>query len=275
MNIQEIISSGLIEQYVLGLTTPAEAERIERLVREDARVRVAVAEAEASLEEYARLQSVQPDESVRSRVMTDLQRLRDQRGLQADSMQREAVAKPTRRVVKISGVIATAACVLFLVSLSLNGIYINKYRGLRDRYRNLLASQEQALAKNESMRARLETLESGLQILQNPDVQSVRLTGVAAREDAFAVVYWNTKTGSTYFGATNLTPPPPGKSYQLWAIVAGKPIDMGVYEPGRHVPLVQMKDAPGLQIATFAITLEKEGGSPTPTLDQMVAAGNT
>jgi len=62
---------------------------------------------------------------------------------------------------------------------------------------------------------------------------------------------------------------PSDKQYQLWAIVGGQPVDLGVYQTG--AAMQKMKNIEGAQM--FAITIEKAGGSATPTLDQMIVAG--
>ncbi len=70
-----------------------------------------------------------------------------------------------------------------------------------------------------------------------------------------------------------LPPPPSDKQYQLWVIVDGTPADMGVFEAIltgntlQEIPFVENPQA-------FTVTLEKRGGSPTPTLEEMVVIGN-
>ena len=62
---------------------------------------------------------------------------------------------------------------------------------------------------------------------------------------------------------------PSGKQYQLWAIVDGKPVDAGLITD--CIGLCKMKRIDRAQ--AFAITLEKAGGSPTPTLTEMYVFG--
>jgi anti-sigma-K factor RskA len=64
--------------------------------------------------------------------------------------------------------------------------------------------------------------------------------------------------------------PPADKQYQLWALKNGKPIDAGVFEMDTemHMMPVTIADADA-----FAITLEKKGGSPAPTLSQLYVMG--
>jgi anti-sigma-K factor RskA len=60
-----------------------------------------------------------------------------------------------------------------------------------------------------------------------------------------------------------------GKQFQLWAIVDNKPVDAGVIDA--CTGLCKMKNIP--RASAFAITLEKKGGSATPSLDQMYVLG--
>ena len=65
--------------------------------------------------------------------------------------------------------------------------------------------------------------------------------------------------------------PQAGQQYQLWAIVDGKPVDAGMVEIDPGKALHRMKNIPKAE--AFAITLEKAGGSPTPTLTAMFVMG--
>ncbi|HEV8079376.1 MAG TPA: anti-sigma factor, partial [Chitinophagaceae bacterium] len=68
---------------------------------------------------------------------------------------------------------------------------------------------------------------------------------------------------------TNLPQTPDGKQYQLWAIVDGKPVDAGMISTEKGIYHIQKMKSFG-KAEAFAITMEKKGGSPTPTMDQMI-----
>jgi anti-sigma-K factor RskA len=59
---------------------------------------------------------------------------------------------------------------------------------------------------------------------------------------------------------------PPGKTYQLWAIV-DKPMSAGTFRTDSgHKSRVVLKDLPDLsRISKFAVSLEPDGGRPQPT----------
>jgi anti-sigma-K factor RskA len=99
------------------------------------------------------------------------------------------------------------------------------------------------------------------------------MKGLEIAPNALGIVHWNQDQKLAYIEVKYLPPPPAGKQYQLWAIVKGKPTDMGVLtlEPGENI----LKTVPFIANAqAFAVTLEDIGGSPVPTLDQMYLLGN-
>lgn len=85
-----------------------------------------------------------------------------------------------------------------------------------------------------------------------------------------AEVYWNPEK-QEFLLSNYLPTPPEGKQYQFWAIVDGAPQDMGVIPISENAQVIN--DIQYDSVDAFAITLEDEGGSPTPTLDQMQAIG--
>ena len=62
-------------------------------------------------------------------------------------------------------------------------------------------------------------------------------------------------------------PPQPGKSYELWAVGAGrdKPQSLGVIDASLRIPASTLGkiDPAALNDTLFAVSLEPEGGSPT------------
>ncbi|MGZ8517919.1 MAG: anti-sigma factor domain-containing protein, partial [Chitinophagaceae bacterium] len=83
---------------------------------------------------------------------------------------------------------------------------------------------------------------------------------------SFATVYWDTTSKDVILVVNNLPRPAGDKQYQLWALLDGKPIDVGMIDndifTGEKKLMIQMKNVSGAQ--AFAITLEKKGGNPTP-----------
>lgn len=77
--------------------------------------------------------------------------------------------------------------------------------------------------------------------------------------------------GSMVFVANHITQLEPGKTYELWLIPSGKgakPIPAGTFNPdseGRVTKLIASLPK-GVDVAAVGVTVEREGGSDTPTL---------
>jgi anti-sigma-K factor RskA len=88
---------------------------------------------------------------------------------------------------------------------------------------------------------------------------------------SLTTVYWDSRSKDVYLLVNNLPQATTDKQYQLWALVDGKPVDAGVFDIKEGLSFVKMKNIPRAQ--AFAITLEKRGGSATPTMQEMYVLG--
>ena len=234
MNIQEYIQSGAIESYVLGLADDNDIAELQNLKDRHPEVAAAVAAAENWLLNYARANAVPPAADIRANLLFMLK---------TDA----ATDTPENRVYRLRSrnwykVLSAACVVLLLISAGYNYY-------LRQKYDRVVADYT---------------------LLSSPSVIKVPLLGVAGKENSSATLYWDTNNKNVYLDAAHLPKAPSGKQYQLWALVDGKPLDAGVLE--NLAGIYQLKTIQKAQ--AFAITLEKTGGSPTPTLTQMYVLGN-
>lgn len=266
MNIQEYISGGIVESYVLGLADEAERAEFEQMCAQYAEVRAARNAFELSLEQHAMAAAVAPPAHVRDTVLQQL-------AAGADTAEgKTATPVVQMRPVKRSAMpvalryVAAASIVLLAGSIGLNVYYFNKYRDFSQRY-NQLAAQQTELAKNNGiMQTRLDNYEQTMQALNSPYMAQIKMEGslvsASPAPDSKATVLWDTRTKDVYLMVNNLPQPQAGMQYQLWAIVDNQPVDAGMLSMEKGHMMVKMKNIPRAQL--FAITLEQEGGSPTP-----------
>jgi anti-sigma-K factor RskA len=257
LDIQEYISSGIIELYVLGMLSEQEAAEVRAYARQYPEVQQAIDQYEASLEQYARLHAVQPPVVLQEKIWHRLQ-----------STSRPASFTSNGKLWRHPVLpYLMAACVILLIgSVVLNVMFYTQYKHFQEQTEKLQA-QEMDLQQQLSQYA------TALQVLQTPDYTPVLLKGVAQHHDMMATVYWNQANGEVYLLPNLLPPPPSGKQYQLWAIVDGKPVSAGIYPTSPARVPVQKMAVIKQPVQAFAITLEKEGGSPTPTLSAMYVMG--
>lgn len=172
-----------------------------------------------------------------------------------------------------------ASLLLFAVSSLFALQYYNKWKSTEGQLVALQEERGSLLART----ARYSTDSSALAILASSTTKSGLLTSEAAAgmikiENAPASrvkIAWSKENATALVRVENLPAPPEGMQYQLWALVGGKPVDAGMLplkgDKGSESAFIEMKDIP--QAELFAITLEKSGGVPSPTLEQMFVAG--
>ncbi|MGZ5246179.1 MAG: anti-sigma factor [Flavitalea sp.] len=265
MNIQEYISSGIVEAYVLGLAEPQEALEFEQLCSQYPEIQEAREAFELSLEKQAIAHAVAPDRSVRSRIFAELQ-------VEADKEPKVIpISKVEEKQVDIPSVspfkryMAAASVVALLGSLALNFYFYNKYKSVNNQYNVLVAAQTELAQNNSALQTKMTEYEKSLSMMNDPSVQKVKMEGtnVPTSPDAssLATVFYNKTSSEVFLVVNNLPAPQSNQQYQLWAIVDGKPVNAGVFDLSANKVLT-MKTLPGAQ--AFAVTLEKKGGSLSP-----------
>jgi anti-sigma-K factor RskA len=269
VNVQEYIESGSIESCVLGLADQAEQQELERLCAAYPEVRAARDAFEASLEASAMAGAVAPPPALRDSIFEKITRP------ESASLSQPApiVELPTPEASTGAGwkkYLAAASVVLLAGSAALNIYLYNRYQQSDSLYKDLLAQQQQLAENNNNMQTRLNDLETDLSRIKNPNVQPIKMTAVNNTK-SLTTVYWDKNAAEVYLLVNQLPKPEPGKQYQLWAIVNGKPVDAGVIDVEPGDGLVKMKNIPSAE--AFAITLENAGGSQSPTLTAMYVLG--
>jgi anti-sigma-K factor RskA len=268
VNIQEYISSGIVESYVLGLADEAERVQFEQMCIRHAEVLAARNAFELSLEQQAMAAPVTPPARLREAVLQKL-------AAEPDAGEGKFAAPVVQmRPIKRGAVpvairyVAAASVILLLGSVGLNFYYFNKYRDFSKRYDQLVAQQTELAKNNAVLQTKLGNYEHTVQGLTSPYMAQVKMDGSAVPSngspapDSKATVLWDTRTKDVYLMVNNLPQPQAGMQYQLWAIVDNQPVDAGMLEMDKGHMMVKMKNIPRAQL--FAITLEQQGGSPTP-----------
>lgn len=252
-----------MESYVLGLASAEEIAELEVLRSQYAELDAAIKEFERKLEAQGRVNPLQPPPSVKTNLM---ELLKDE-FVHAVQTSSPAVVRSIHPAWKTA---AAASVVLFLLSGIAALLLYNKYNKLSAEYIALQTNYSELEKQTEAERQKYNTLYADIQLIQDSSVKVIQMKGVAGKENSFATVYWNTRTSDVYLHPNLLPQPAAGKQYQLWAIVDGKPVDAGLI--GSCTNICKLKNIRSAQ--AFAITLEKEGGSPTPTLTEMYVLGS-
>jgi anti-sigma-K factor RskA len=110
------------------------------------------------------------------------------------------------------------------------------------------------------------------------DVQRVDVMQVGAKQPPpQGKAIYSRQNNGLIFVASNLLPLPAQKAYELWIIpTQGAPIPAGTFQPDAHggAMVINPPIPAGVEAKAFAITIEPEQGSTTPTMPiVMIGAG--
>lgn len=249
MNKEEIISSGLLEQYALGQCSAEEELQVEQWLKQSPEVKAAYEAIELTMEQYAFAHAKNPSETVKLQLLAKL----------AKQQHTPATKAPARLVVmyRIWKIAAAASVVLFIGSSVMNYIFYTKYQKAT---RELVAVNKEI----KQMQEMSKELEQDMSIVSKG--VPISLKGMDIMPAAKATIFWVQETHDVFIDASKLPTPPPGMQYQFWGIIDGKPVDGGMIftpESGKKMRLQKMKSFGRAE--AFAVSLEKSGGSPTPT----------
>ncbi len=255
MEINDIISSGLLELYVLGIASEQEVAQVAAWAKQYPEVAAEISAIESGMETYAMANAVEPRSSTRDKLMAEI-----------GSSKASSVS--SSKVVPIGSgwkYAAAASIILFIGSAIFNIVYYNKYQQATKDYAAAMTEknslQDQLAAAEQSN----SDMKNDMSIVQNKYSKAVSLEGQADAPDAAAKIFWMKNTGDVYIDASNLPEAPAGMQYQFWGFVDGKPVDGGMIihtKKGNNYHIQKMKSFGKAE--AFAVTLETEGGHPQP-----------
>ncbi|AZA75551.1 anti-sigma factor [Chryseobacterium indoltheticum] len=273
MDSKEYISSGILESYILGHASPEEAGILECVMKNNAEVKAAYEEAQNTFELLATAQAVTPPNDLKSKIWDKIQleqNVEDEKPViplnnVEPKLETQQIKTQERKIEKSNGWknFAVAATVLFLVSVGANLYWMSSQNEMKNELAVLKSDKQ-------SQNLAMQNLEQKLKITSNPNMLKIVLAGVEKHPESNAVVYWDKTSKDVYLTANSLPKAPEGMQYQLWAIADGKPVSAGMYTDDKDAKIA-LANIPSAQ--AFAITLEKEGGSEIPTMENMYVMG--
>ena len=253
MNVQDIISSGLLELYASGLSSAEESVQVEAWIKQYPEVAAELNAIEAGLERYAFANAKPPSAGVKGALFEKIN---------TPNNSLTSNQKNTAKLVAVKNYwkwAAAASVLLLLGSSILNLTFYNKYA---------TAANELKQTKEEMLLAaqQMKDMKEDMSYVHSPFSKPVALNGMDPMPEATAKIFWMTNTGDVMIDASNLPDAPQGMQYQFWAIVDGVPVNGGMIitnDKGQKFRMQKMKSFGKAE--AFAISLEKAGGNPTPT----------
>ncbi|MFN4145528.1 MAG: anti-sigma factor domain-containing protein [Runella sp.] len=253
IDIKTYIESGILEDYLAGQVSDQERREVECLSKIYPEIKTELAQLEEALEQLAFAQRVTPPLALKDKIMEQLVFADELPNVSEDQENIRPLYPHNPRKASFQWGWVAAASVLALIGLS---FYFNSQVTT---LRNQISAQGQLIEQQKGQ----------LALLEDANNQFITLKGVEKSPESAVRVVWNPKTQTVQLNVLSLPTPTSEKQYQLWALVGGKPVDLGVFEVTNVTQ--KMKAIP--QAEAFAVTLEQRGGSPTPTLTEMYVLG--
>jgi anti-sigma-K factor RskA len=264
VNVEEYISSGILEAYASGELSEKERAAVERNLLQYPQLRKELELIEEAQEQLLMKASVQPKASVKTNLFASIDNRK--------SGPKIVELKGNGSDVSIWKFAAAAAVTIALVSSYLAFNYWSKWKTTESNLTELIAQNQRVAEDYNTVNGRLDQIEKDLNIINNPAFNRVVMKGTPNAPGALASVYWNESTQEVYLSVQQMKGLAQENQYQLWAIIDGKPVDAGVFD-ANFDGLLKMK-AVRAGAATFAVTVEPRGGKQSPTLETMQVAGN-
>lgn len=290
MNIQAYIESGILEEYVLGTVSPQEKQEVECMSHIYPEIKEELLRTESALEEYALKHQTLPPPSLKEALFAQMNFETNEGSQNTESIEltvennesentsdvavSHANAGETkvlanvfekevvREITPLWARLAVAASVILAIFAGWSAVQMS----------GMKTGMKQMSIEMDGVKKNYDYAQSLASLYRNPEYKTVRLAGLEKSPQSAVAAFWNQQTNEVLLDVQNLPAAPAGKQYQLWSIVDGVPVDIGMLDHEFSGKVLKMKNTKAGSVA-FAITLEKEGGNPTPTMEEMYVMG--
>jgi len=259
MNTKDYIASGILELYIAGSLSEKENEEVYAAIQENPELLVEVESIEKAILQLtaaAKKDASYSFENIKNKL----------------KVEETKVISITKLQTNWKQYVGWAAAFILGSTLILSVLQNNK---LKEQLASENSEKELLEAQIDSASTNLASAEKLIEIFRGKDIISVPLGGQAVSPNSYAKVYWDKKTESIYLDAKGLPEPPKGKVYQVWSLTLDPltPTSLGTLDSFIADTNKIFTITNANQSEAFGITLEPEGGSLSPTLEQLYTLG--
>ena len=247
----------------MGLASESERAEFEQMCAEYPALVAERRKFEESLEHYAAEHPVQPPSEVKVKVLKII------------TMENSKSSKNERSIGSAGWIrfVAAASVILVIVMAAM-------YYHVSEQNKTIIEQNKDLSSTNDRLKERLDTTQSTLDrivqeqsVVSDPNALVVNMVGTTVAPRSSANIYWDSASTSVFLVVKNMPKLPSDQQYQLWALIDGKPKDLGVFDATDEKVILKMKNTQKAQ--AFAITIENKGGSPSPDLKRLQSMGKT
>ncbi len=267
MDVQKYISSGQLEQYVLGELSPKERLEVERYANQYPAIQKELNSIDAALFQVADVNSIQPKLSE-----LDILDALDDHSTPTQSVSDQAIPPKASPQISLNKTLFWILTSVFLLKGVIIGFLVYQQTQTNQQMNAIHQEIQTLQTDKEAIAIAKQKMELEFWKMRNASKKTL-LKGEGIFTNSKVFVYTDEDQQSTFIDIVHLAPINPNQQYQVWAIINGQPTSIGLIENGwKELPSQYLKYVPNA--IAYAITIEPKGGSNTPTLDQMVVMGD-
>lgn len=243
------LESGLLENYVLGTTTPVENLEVESYIAEFPEAALMYEELQDNLEILAKAHSVEAPNYILDAVMQELKTAATD-----DVPVIQMPSAPTHSRTPWYSIAASIAALIFA------GMSVLLYQ------QNISLTHENQVVVDEifdlrkdieSNNIKLENVMLQFMKLNNPETEKYVLRGNSRAKNLKTVAYINAVEKTSMIDVVSLPKLPENQTYQIWAELQDRMVNLGILDESQRnklKPIPYMENALGL-----SITIEPQG----------------
>lgn len=245
-NLQIFMDSGLLDNYILGTTTPNENLEVESYIAEFPEVRVEYERLQDNLEILAKANTIEAPRYILNNIIKEISE---------DKPVINIHSAPTHKRTPWFSIAASIAAFIFAGTAFLlheqNESLIRENQVVVDEIFDLRSDIE---ANN----LRLDNVMQEFMKLNNPETEKYVLRGNSRAKDLKTVAYINAVDKTSMIDVVSLPNLPENQTYQIWAELQDRMVNLGILDESERKlkTIPYMEDALGL-----SITIEQKAGS--------------
>jgi len=250
-DLNKILHSGLLEQYVLGLVSEEERAEVECHIVKHPEVYEKVQRLRSCMEHYTGLHDIPSPKNQKERPASCPPK--SMRSLSVETKFGEPIEHMTE-LRNYTRLLASLAGISILFFAGLSIYFYQKTAESTGELTQLNNRMSVLEHQHAAALSYLNSVEGDHELLKDIRTQKMAMKGVGEMPQAKAVVYYNESEKKTYLDPVSLPTPPTDHHYLLWAEVNKKRINMGEIEPSPNHCLIPIDFIDNTK--TFLITLE-------------------
>lgn len=262
MDVEEYIASGILELYVAGALTEKENSEVYLNAKQYPRI----------MEEILAIEAAVLALSGATVPVYDQRKGFDDIKVRIGQRKDTTVVNLPRHKTNWAAYTGWAAAILFAA-----GFYWFYTESTTFQTRMDLVNKENKVLEQQIFDAKNSLANSNelLETIRDKDISVISLGGQDVSPTSYAKIYWNKAEQKILIDAQGLPEPPAGMVYQVWSLKLSPltPTSIGLLDDfladdNKIFTLTNPNES-----EAFGITLEPEGGSETPTMEQLYTLG--